>query len=292
MNLIKRSFALLLVMILLVSGLLVVQANAQTNSALCFVNLTSISELNDGEAIQLKSQNGSAHLVWFMNIYRPTLRLQTTVPAVEDNNSYFYVKKHSASSFSLYMVSPYDGMKYYISSNFSAEDPQLKTEQEAGTNNIRWYIYENNGTYQFVFGNDMIPISMYLLGNASLTSPTLDTYGAGNFINSLNWYVKKSIPVTLTYTRTSYWGTGFEGSITITNNSSTTINNWSLECQYAYDIGNIWNAQVASHVNYHYVINNAGWNSSIPSGQSVTFGFSGTGGDGAYDPWIIFVINN
>ncbi len=56
------------------------------------------------------------------------------------------------------------------------------------------------------------------------------------------------------------------------------ITNWVLQFNFAATITSIWNATIASHSGTQYVIDNAGYNSSIAPGQSVTFGFLGSPG--------------
>ncbi|MBS0262864.1 MAG: cellulose binding domain-containing protein [Planctomycetes bacterium] len=78
---------------------------------------------------------------------------------------------------------------------------------------------------------------------------------------------------------TSDWGSGFTGEITATNTGTTAINNWQMGFDFPGQITSIWNASVVSHIGNHYVIQNAGWNSSIASGASVTIGFNGSPGN-------------
>jgi hypothetical protein len=82
----------------------------------------------------------------------------------------------------------------------------------------------------------------------------------------------------------SDWGSGFTGNVTATNSTGTALNNWSLGFDSAGQISSIWNATITSHVGNHYVVQNAGWNSTIPAGGSVSFGFNGSPGGGAAVP--------
>jgi aryl-phospho-beta-D-glucosidase BglC (GH1 family) len=81
-----------------------------------------------------------------------------------------------------------------------------------------------------------------------------------------------------TFQVTNDWGTGFGAQITIANNQTTPITNWSLAFDFAPSIDSIWNAQIASHTGIHYVIANAGFNATIPVGGTVSFGFNGSPG--------------
>ena len=44
-------------------------------------------------------------------------------------------------------------------------------------------------------------------------------------------------------------------------------------------ITSIWDATIVSHTGNHYVIGNAGWNSTIPAGGTASFGFNGSPGN-------------
>ena len=96
--------------------------------------------------------------------------------------------------------------------------------------------------------------------------------------------VRNSLNATATFTDVSDWGSGFTGNITITNNGSSAITDWILQFDFAGTISQIWNGQIISQVGTHYVIGNAGYNSTIAAGQSVTFGFNATPGNVTVDP--------
>lgn len=80
------------------------------------------------------------------------------------------------------------------------------------------------------------------------------------------------------------WGTGFNANITITNNTEENLVDWFLEFDYSRSINEIWNANIDSYEDNHYVIHNAGFNSIINAGNSITFGFSGTYGSSSDIP--------
>jgi cellulase/cellobiase CelA1 len=73
------------------------------------------------------------------------------------------------------------------------------------------------------------------------------------------------------YAVTNSWSSGQQASLSLTPDQS--LNGWTLEFDAAYDITQIWNAQIVSHVGTHYVIRNLDWNAFIPAGSSVSFGF-------------------
>jgi hypothetical protein len=90
---------------------------------------------------------------------------------------------------------------------------------------------------------------------------------------------------------TSDWGTGFGGQITIANGGSAAISNWTLSFTWDRSITQIWDASVVSHAGNQYVITNAGWNSTIAAGGSVSFGFNGAAGNVGTDAPTNYALN-
>ena len=88
----------------------------------------------------------------------------------------------------------------------------------------------------------------------------------------------------ITYHLDSDWGDGYTGTITITNNTASAIEDWYLEFDFNRNITNIWNGVTESHKGKHYVIKNAGYNANINAGQTISFGFSGDKGSSTDEP--------
>lgn len=80
------------------------------------------------------------------------------------------------------------------------------------------------------------------------------------------------------YIVSNEWNTGFVATIRITNDSATTINNWSVN--WAYSDGSLktssWNATIAG--NNPYSASGVGWNNTINPGQFIEFGVQGNKG--------------
>ena len=83
--------------------------------------------------------------------------------------------------------------------------------------------------------------------------------------------------ITVAYTQTSAWGTGFNGDLKIKNTGTAAINGWTMEFDMKANIVNLWNAVIVSHVGTHYVIRNAAWNGTIAAGAEISFGFQADG---------------
>ncbi|HEX5494296.1 MAG TPA: cellulose binding domain-containing protein [Mycobacteriales bacterium] len=85
----------------------------------------------------------------------------------------------------------------------------------------------------------------------------------------------------------SDWGTGFQGTYTITNTTPSAITGWRLDFDLSPNeaVGTFWDAQITSSAPNHHTAVNLGYDATIAPGGSVTFGFvasySGTRSDPA-----------
>ncbi len=83
---------------------------------------------------------------------------------------------------------------------------------------------------------------------------------------------------------TGDWGSGFGGEIKINYGGKTTIDQWTLEFDFPYQITCIWNAEIASNSGGRYRICNVSWNGRLAPGASVSFGFNGSPGNVLVEP--------
>jgi hypothetical protein len=90
--------------------------------------------------------------------------------------------------------------------------------------------------------------------------------------------------VTVSYKMTSDWGSGFNGEITVTNQSAAAVDGWGLEFDFPGTISSIWDARVVSQSGQRHLVAGAGWNSGIPAMGSVSFGFTASPGGGTVAP--------
>ena len=89
---------------------------------------------------------------------------------------------------------------------------------------------------------------------------------------------------TIQYNVDSDWGTGFCSSISITNNTDKEIEEWVLEFDFDRNISEIWNGVIEKHNGRHYIIRNAGYNSTIAPRGKVSFGIQGSEGKANDNP--------
>jgi len=82
----------------------------------------------------------------------------------------------------------------------------------------------------------------------------------------------------------SDWDAGFTGRINITNQTAEVLEDWMLEFDYDSNIDSIWNAEIISHENNHYILKNVGYNGNIQPNATISFGFMGTWGENKEAP--------
>ena len=80
------------------------------------------------------------------------------------------------------------------------------------------------------------------------------------------------------YQVTNQWNNGFTAAIKIKNLGTSTINNWSVNWQYASDnrITNSWNATLSG--SNPYTATSLSWNANIQPNQTIEFGLQGNKG--------------
>jgi aryl-phospho-beta-D-glucosidase BglC (GH1 family) len=85
--------------------------------------------------------------------------------------------------------------------------------------------------------------------------------------------------VVASFTDLGDWGSGFTGSIKLTNNGPQAVNGWDLQFDFAPTITQIWNAQLVQQGGGSIEVRDAGYDATIASGDSVEFGFVGGPGN-------------
>lgn len=90
---------------------------------------------------------------------------------------------------------------------------------------------------------------------------------------------------TITYKTISDWMNGFNGEISITNNTKQSIDGWQLEFNFDSEILNFWTVDLLEHEKNHYKIKGQEWNSVIKSGETIKIGFEGKSKDLLKEPY-------
>jgi hypothetical protein len=74
------------------------------------------------------------------------------------------------------------------------------------------------------------------------------------------------------------WSTGFQASVTLTNDSTEMLHGWTaLFNTPTYTISSLWDGVLVEQAGGHATVANAPWNGHLHPGDSVTFGFIGQG---------------
>lgn len=84
---------------------------------------------------------------------------------------------------------------------------------------------------------------------------------------------------TYEYKIVSDWGSGWQGELTVTNNSGNTLNGWTLTCNYNSTIASLWGAELVSQTGTKVVMQNPSWDTTLAPGASVTINFVANGTD-------------
>ncbi len=90
--------------------------------------------------------------------------------------------------------------------------------------------------------------------------------------------------VATSYAVTSNWGSGFQAQMTLTNPQTTPLTGWTLSFDFGAQISSIWDARIVSHSGSHYVVSGANWDSDLPAGGSLSFGFVAGPGSASSTP--------
>lgn len=80
--------------------------------------------------------------------------------------------------------------------------------------------------------------------------------------------------VSATFSKSSDWGSGYEGKYTIANASGSTLATWRVEFDLPanHRIGSLWDGSYTA-TGQHVTVNNT-WNGNVANGGSVSFGFN------------------
>ncbi len=94
-----------------------------------------------------------------------------------------------------------------------------------------------------------------------------------------------AMAVSASFAVTDSWSTGFNGGITITNDTAVAVTGgWTLEFDFTGTITNVWNSTLSSHVGTHYVVQNVSYNTTIPAGGTVFVGLTANPANPAQPP--------
>ena len=116
--------------------------------------------------------------------------------------------------------------------------------------------------------------------NVNLSNPVGATLGQSSAVGTIQDRAPPStLSTSVQFQVISDWGSGYSGQITISNNGTQPVTNWALQFSSANFISSIWNASIASVTGNQYTVVPAFWDTVIPVGGSVSFGFNASPGN-------------
>lgn len=84
--------------------------------------------------------------------------------------------------------------------------------------------------------------------------------------------------IVTSYSVVQDWTSGYQAQLTLTNQTASPVNNWQLQFNLPANITSIWDATILTHTGNSYTIENAGWNSTLAAGGSISFGYNASPG--------------
>ena len=93
------------------------------------------------------------------------------------------------------------------------------------------------------------------------------------------------------YATVNDWGSGLQGQLTLTNDTSATMTDWQLAFNYNRSITTIWNAQIVSHTGSQYVIKGFDWGRTLAAGATQGVGFTAATGTDAPSGFVLSGVN-
>jgi hypothetical protein len=276
------------------SVIILIGSAAQTVEidALCFMPTDDINEPQDGDQIRLKNNHwsGPYWLQWTMVSYLPIVSLRNTEPEDRDYHARFYYKKFQDQTKGVYTISSFDGFSYYLcapNGNSIFFDRLISNGENVAKWDLQMYGYDDA---RFVYANPdyFYPSPKYMFADLTNPRPRLEPY----LIDGAKWSVELAHNCTIIYNVTADWGTGYNATITIENNTGHVITDWEVNFYFSYDVSSVSNAVLVSNDYKGTKIRNAGWNGTIQPASSVTFYMSGNDGNLVNDPWNFTVSTN
>ena len=131
------------------------------------------------------------------------------------------------------------------------------------------YILHNAGWNQDILPGRVVEIGISIQGD-----PTLMPY---NICIEDSELIKSDRDFNVEVKIYDSWLDGCNGNMILTNKSDIAIEDWVLDFECDCDISSIWNAELLKCEGNHYTIKNAGFNSIIEPGQSISIGFIAEG---------------
>lgn len=93
---------------------------------------------------------------------------------------------------------------------------------------------------------------------------------------------------TVEFCAESTWEGYCSFNVTLTNNGTKAMKDWSINYEQAGEITQIWSAKLGEQSGNRHTIKNVGWNESVAAGESVSFGYILQGQEIAFPADVIY----
>ncbi|HZX88818.1 MAG TPA: Calx-beta domain-containing protein, partial [Reyranella sp.] len=122
-----------------------------------------------------------------------------------------------------------------------------------------------------VEGNETFTISLAGASGATIA----DGSATGTIVNN-DTAPQPSGDLAAQFSLVDSWSSGFNGNVVVHNDGSSTTG-WQIVIDMPYQITDIWNAAIVSHVGNSYVIGPSPWNGTLAHDGETSFGFVASG---------------
>lgn len=169
-------------------------------------------------------------------------------------NQKFAIQKNDDGTFSILTKA---------SSNSKCLDVAANSKNDGA--NVLQYTFKNGNNQKWIFEKvDNFSASQKI-------NPSSTTTTNNNTSNTTNTNNKLKLDYNI-----NNWGSGYQVTFKITNNSSSTINSWKLKVKKSdLQIDTVYNVNLNEDGEY-YLITPLSWNSTIAAGSSIEFGVQGS----------------
>ena len=131
------------------------------------------------------------------------------------------------------------------------------------------YIIKNAGYNYEIQPNQSVYFGYTLTG-------TGENFAAPDKFEMCTKRVDKADGYDVSFNITQEWDTGFDGTITVNNPSSSAIEGWKLSFDSNFTIVDLWNGKILDSNGTSYTVANQQWTSPIQPNSSVTIGLTAT----------------
>jgi len=206
-----------------------------------------------------------------------SLSIRANMANADDDSFYYKLDSGAWSTHNNSVTNGWSTLKPATFSNLSAGNHTLfllRREDGAGLDKVTLTASAGDITSRSLSSSSSSRLSSSSSSNRSVSSSTSSNRSSSS--------ASSGNGVSCTVGEVSSWGSGFTASFTVKNDGSSAVNGWAVGLRFAgvVSVVNSWNATVSGSGS-SYTAANASYNASIGPGQSLSFGFQGSGSPGS-----------